>query len=145
MFSGKKFDNVSWGSLDQDGNVHEVKKLTELPVVSDLREDQKEVYCELQHPAEFSFKAEADPGFWDDLKKQVEENDRKVLETYDRMIRALWCCLQDCRRCRECPLQDDDSCRGNLLHYSAHVIKNHKELQEQLIKNRWASGEIWPA
>ena len=71
------------------------------------------------------------------LQEMLDEIDREILEAYDVYMKALECCLQDIRRCRGCPLKDDDSCRGHLLHNGMKVLLNHKELHRQMMTARW--------
>lgn len=84
-------------------------------------------------PPDFSFTCECTPEFSEEFLKILEEHDREILEEYSRLMRAFECCVQDVRNCRACPLQDDDSCRGHLLHNVMKILINHKELHRQMM------------
>ena len=120
--------------LDKNGDPQEVKVLQDPGVIA---VDTKPAVGLPEFQQSYDFSVEVDSESMRQLQKMLDEIDREILEAYDVCMKALECCLQDVRRCRECPLKDDDSCRGHLLHNGMKVLLNHKELHRQTMLGKW--------
>lgn len=122
--------------LDEEGRPKEVK------VIRDLRASTVDDKAPVPLP-EFrtglEFSMGVDPDAFKQLEQFLKDHDREILEAYNSFAKALECCMQDIRRCRECPLKESESCRGLLLHNVMQVLLNHKKLHRQIMLRNWVT------
>lgn len=122
------FNEPKLYTVDKNGMPKEEIKIIRDPIIA--INPPAETYVT---PPDFTFTGECTAEFSDQFREMLEETDRKILEEYTRMMYAVECCLQDRRECGRCPLRDDDSCRGHLLHNVEKVLVNHRELHRQMM------------
>ena len=116
-------------TVDENGMPKEEIKIIRDPIIAYTPQESPRYVT----PPDFTFTCECTPESSEEFLKILEEHDREILEEYSRLMRAFECCVQDVRKCRECPLKDDDSCRGHLLHNVMKILINHKELHRQMM------------
>lgn len=115
--------------MDGKGQPREVKVIRDQPIFA----VDPSVELPKFNMGGVEFSVDVEPGAFKQMEKILKEHDREILKAYDTFAKALECCLQDVRRCRECPLKEDDSCRGRLLHNVLKALLNHKELHRQMM------------